>query len=567
MPKIAVDIETTGLNVRKCKILSIAYCDEQLVGHFYDFRKDTTNISEIEHILADPFIEKIFHNAKFDISVLSQKNIPVAGNIHDTLTMIHLLNEYEPTKSLKLLAKKYINDPCQDAALYDEWTNKNGYEDVPDEILRPYNLGDCYRTMKLFYLFSKEIFAKFPEIYAQEMALLPVIMKMESRGLLADISYAKTKQAEIFYQSKELTKSIFSQLGKSLNLGSSQQLGRALFSPKPNGLGLECKMFSDKTGLPSASKDSLLMFPHIPVVRDILMYRKISKLDEFFENIKGYSEDSILFTNWNSTGTVTGRPSSSRPNLLNIPKENEDLKQFSVRKAFLCRPGYANIYFDYDQMELIAFAYLSGEEVMKQAVLDHADMHQIAANDIGLPTYRFAGKTINFAIIYGMGIPALVVELNQKAAEAKIDHIFTRDEAKHIFDTYQTKYKSIAEMFHSTKTQLKNCGYIKSFSGRYFRTPYYLAYKAVNALIQGTCADIVKIAMIAIDRYLSSELPSAHLLLQIYDELIIEVPISTSKSKIEDMKRIIEGSNPTNIPFSVSVKISKTNWAEKEKFI
>jgi|GEM_PF-2375815 len=557
---IAFDLETTGLNKRKDKILGAFTCAEDLNKNVY---RSADEMGRLKSIVSSDTTSVTFHNAPFDLAFLKRYSIPVKGPIHDTLIMYHLLNELDKNTGLKTLASKYLNDPCKEAKLYTEWTDEHGHENVPDEILIPYGAKDTEFTLKLHYLLYPEIERTMKKVYDMEIALINPIMEIEESGMQLDVKYCRTSLEKLFYEKKKALETVTKMLPNEINLDSPKQLASALFNEKPGGLGI-CCVARTPTGAPSTSEENLQLYNH-PVVRAILDYRSLGKMEDFFTLFLAKREDGILYPTLNSCGTVTGRFSCSNPNLQQVPKEDKGTGRISVRAAFTVRKGYINVYIDYKQMEMVAFAWIAGEKALQDTILSGGDVHQMTGDSIGLS--RWIGKVFNFSVIYGMGVESLAKTINQENSKHSKDVEITKVDnatAKLYLNRYHSQYPSIKRTMNSLRKELRDRGYCENFIGRRFRVPYYLDYKALNAVIQGTCADIVKLAMIAAHKYLKT-LHDSRLLLQVHDEFIIQIPDDGKTIfKIPDLCRVIEGSNPTTIPFKVDVKISKTNWAEKK---
>jgi len=557
---IAIDTETTGLNVRKDRITTVCVCDSELTTKIYTPTEFNKQIYLNKHYI------KYYHNAKYDLQMLNREySVPVdfiPENTHDTQIMARIILDQEKSVKLKPLAEKYLSADLSSAKAYEKYTKKHGYANVPKEINDPYTADDTIYTIKLGYMFHKDVLAKFSKVYAQELKLIPTLIRIEQRGLQLDLSYCRTLLEKMYLYKEKLNTEIQSSLSQSINLNSPKQLAYVLYSAPPEGLGLECRLLTEK-GAQSTGKDALKYHTDNPIVQKILIHSSLESRSEFIQEFLDSSEDGILHTSMNSTTGRTGRFSSSGPNLQNITKEvdkDEDdivkiaTKDFSIRRAFIPRSGYFNLYVDYSQMELIAFAYIAKEQSMIDALERGEDLHSFAQKEANLAT-RFQGKWMNFGIIYGMGYDALA-KLFKK----------TTEEAKEIRNLYLSRFTSVKAHMDDLRSQINKQSYIENYLGRRYTIPSYESYKACNYEIQGTCADVVKKAMIDLDNYLINEKIDAHILLQIHDELVIELP-DTERNylRIPEICKVIEGSNPTSIPFKVDAKITTTNWAMKHK--
>jgi DNA polymerase-1 len=402
-----------------------------------------------------------------------------------------------------------------------------------------------------------------------ELPLIPIIQKAEERGILVDKKKMEKLSSEYHEELTKLEKKIYEQAGTEFNINSPKQLGEILFDK----MQLTVKGLKKTAGGARSTRESeLLKLKDVhPVIAEILRYRELQKLvSTYLDAIpKLLDQNNRLHTHLHQTGTTTGRMSSSEPNLQNIPAdENHGDK---IRAAFIATPGHKWLSLDYSQIEMRVLALLSGDEELTRIFKSGEDVHTAVAarvfkvreEDVTREMRRRA-KVINFGIIYGMGVTALQKNLNS-----------TRAEAQEFYDQYFIAFPKINAYFEKVKAEAKKFGYTETYFGRrrYFpglkaHLPYIVAMNermAMNAPLQGTAADIVKIAMKKVDNEIKSHdwENSAHLLLQVHDELIFEV----ENKIVSEVKKVIEKTMETvvdvGIPFTVTAA-EGDNWGDAE---
>ena len=417
----------------------------------------------------------------------------------------------------------------------------------------------------------EEIKAKNLErIYQEiELPLIPIIQKAEERGILVDKAKLEKLSSEYHIELAKLEQEIYKQARTEFNLNSPKQLGEILFDK----MNLTVKGLKKTVGGARSTRESelLKLKEGHPIIAEILRYRELQKLvSTYLDAIpKLLDQNNRLHTHLHQTGTTTGRMSSSEPNLQNIPAdENHGDK---IRAAFIASPGHKWLSFDYSQIEMRVLALLSGDEELTRIFKSDEDVHTAVAAKVFrveeknvTREMRRRAKVINFGIIYGMGVTALQKNLNS-----------TRAEAQEFYDQYFIAFPKINAYFEKVKAEAKKLGYTETYFGRrrYFpglkaKLPYIVAMNermAMNAPLQGTAADIVKLAMIEVDKMLHEErlTNSVHLLLQVHDELIFEV----EEKVVSEAKRVIAKTMETvvdvGIPFTVT-SAKGENWGEAD---
>lgn len=388
------------------------------------------------------------------------------------------------------------------------------------------------------------------KVYTEiELPLMPVIAKMEKRGVKIDVKYLKELSKEFHGRLKELEKEIHKLAGMEFNVSSPKQLGDVLFDK----LGL--KVGKKTAGGARSTKESELvkLKDTHPIINLIMEHRELSKLvGTYIDTIPvQVADDGRLHTTFWQTGTTTGRMSSIDPNLQNIPIKSEQGKK--IREAFIAEKGYKLVAFDYSQIELRIAAFLSGDKTLIDIFRKGEDVHAaVAAIVFGVPQKevtqnmrRFA-KVINFGVMYGMGVNSLRQNLSEGGQKV------TREEAQKFYNEYFEKFSSLAKYLDQVKAETSRIGYTKTFFGRrrYFeginsKVPFIRAMAermAINAPIQGTGADIVKKAMIDIDAYLvkNNLEDDVRMLLQVHDELVCEIKEEKAEKISKELKKIME---------------------------
>ncbi|MEK9166611.1 MAG: DNA polymerase [Patescibacteria group bacterium] len=403
-----------------------------------------------------------------------------------------------------------------------------------------------------------------------ELPLIPVLFEMEKRGILADIKLLARLSKDFGRRLRKVEESIWKLAGASFNIASPKQLSEILFG----ALGLSAPgLKKTATGARSTRESELVKLKNLhPIVGEFLAFRELAKLKSTYIDAlpRLADKEGRVHTTYDQTGTVTGRLSSSEPNLQNIPIRSEFGR--AVRGAFIASPGFELVSFDYSQIELRIAAILSGDEKMQRAFKEGRDIHvetasaifNVPAHDV-TDTMRRRAKTINFGILYGMGSSALSQSLE-----------ISRSEAERFLEEYFKDFSGMREFLERLKKEAYQNGFVETAHGRrrYLPEIYSKAdfirseaeRMAVNAPIQGTAADIVKLAMIQAQKFIKSEFADggAYLLLQIHDELLCEVKKERAEDFSLSMKKILESIFTSPVPLTVDAKRGP-NWAEMHK--
>ncbi|GMQ95356.1 MAG: hypothetical protein BMS9Abin13_469 [Patescibacteria group bacterium] len=407
--------------------------------------------------------------------------------------------------------------------------------------------------------------------YDIELPLIPIIAAAQKRGILVDVKYLQKLSKKYHKELSSLERKIWKLAGEEFNINSPKQLGGVLFDK----LGISTKGLKKTAGGARSTRESelLKLAGEHKIIGHILAYRELQKLlSTYIDNIpKMVGSDGRLHANLNQTGTTTGRMSSNNPNMQNIPARGE--RGEAIRSAFVAARGYKLVAFDYSQIEMRILAVTARDEMLKEVFVSGKDAHtSVASHVFGVPEtevtkdMRRKAKVINFGIMYGMGINALRANLGG-----------TRAEAQEFYDNYFKAFPKIAAYFEGVKRTARKNGFTETLFGRrrYFEginssIPFVRAMaerQAFNAPLQGTAADIIKIAMKKADEGLKKEglADKAHLLLQIHDELIYEVKEGAVKSAVRTVKDAMEHFPEIPLPISVNVSVGE-QWGEMKEY-
>ena len=531
----------------------------------------------------------VFHNAKFDINMLRNIGIEFKGPFHDTMILARVLVDDEPSVALKRLADKYIDvNSSLLAKELEKELKKRGitnWSEAPHDLMERYAKQDARLTLKLFHMYWKTITGKgasrrrweagLCRVYEREIALVPVLCGMESRGHRIDRRRLQELQRKAKRRIREKCKRLRDTIWKSspyytlsdaeaFNFNSTKQVGAYVYDV----LGLQCREHTAK-GARSTSRTALEAIEEQDEthwIRTLLSYRTDQKiLSTYINPILSKTEQSdILHCSFNSTGTVTGRFSSSNPNLQNIPRSSTKNRCRDIRSVFIPRNGHRLVYFDYKQIEMAIFAWYAEDENLLEAIRKGRDIHTETGQQIFQKTrltreQRHAAKTINFAVIYGMQVPSLSKTLG-----------ITESKARQFLSRYYRAFPGVQTLMRDAKMVTLRRGYIKNAFGRERHVPKRDAYKALNSLIQGCAADLMKTAMIDVARMLYDN-GAGHLLLTIHDEIVIETSVVSDWLERDIVEIMTQYSKPEwgetfeGCPLRVAVSETDDRWSEKKE--
>lgn len=569
---VCFDTETTGLDVFSADLVGLSFCFREGEAYFVtlpDNREEATKIlNEFKAFFVSEQIEKIGHNMKFDLLMLSNYGIDVKGKLFDTM-IAHYLLQPELRHGMDYLAEIYLH---YHTIHYEDLVGAKGknqldIRNVEISKLTEYAAEDADVTFRLKQILEKELAANELEklFYEIEMPLMKVLVEMEKTGVRID-SEALRQSSEILTENMlKLEKEIYEMAGGEFNINSPVQVGEVLF----DRLHLDDKAKKTKTGQYSTSEDVLEKLRHKhPIVDKILEYRGLKKLlSTYIDALPQliHPKTGKIHTSYNQTNTATGRLSSSNPNLQNIPIRDELGKE--IRKAFIPEENSLFLSADYSQIELRVMAHLSNDQNMIEAFRNGLDIHAATAAKIyKVPLeqvtseMRRQAKTANFGIIYGISAFGLAERLG-----------ISRTEAKTLIDEYFLAYPKIKTYIESAIKKAKENGYVETLLGRKRFLPDinsqnsvvrgFAERNAVNAPIQGSAADIIKIAMVNIQRKLEKENLQAKMILQVHDELNFTVPVNELETVRELVVYEMEHAFPLNVPLIVDCGVGN-NWLE-----
>ncbi|WP_458627850.1 DNA polymerase I [Winogradskyella sp. PC D3.3] len=570
---VCFDTETTGLNALTAELVGIAFSWEVGKGFYLPFPEERTEAQELIEILRPFFesetIEKIGQNLKYDIKVLAKYNITVKGKLFDTMLAHYLINA-DMRHNMDVLAETYLNyTPISITDLIGKkGKNQLSMRDVPLEKLTEYAVEDADITLQLKEHFTTELGeANTQKLFDEiEIPLLRVLAAMELEGINLDKDFLDSLSEDLNNDIATLEQEIYAAAGEEFNIASPKQLGIVLFEK----MKLVDKPKKTKTGQYATGEDilSYLAKDH-DIIQKILDFRGLSKLKSTYVDalpLQVESSTGRVHTDYMQTVAATGRLSSNNPNLQNIPIRTERGRQ--VRKAFIPRnEEYILLAADYSQIELRIIAALSEEETMIEAFKNGEDIHASTASKVfNVPLaevtreQRSNAKTVNFGIIYGVSAFGLSNQTDLSRGEAK-ELIDTYYETYPKLKVYMSKQVDLARDHGYVSTVLGRRRYLKDINSRNAVVRGAAERNAVNAPIQGSAADIIKIAMINIYNKLEAGNYKSKMLLQVHDELVFDI----YKPELEELTTLIktemEGAFKLDVPLDVEVDTG-VNWLE-----
>ncbi|MGA1770649.1 MAG: DNA polymerase I [Flavobacteriaceae bacterium] len=570
---VCFDTETTGLDALEAHLVGIAFSWEKGKGYYVvfpeDFEAARTLANRFKPFFESDQIEKIGHNLKYDIKVLLKYGIEVKAPIYDTMIAHYLINP-DMRHNMDILAETYLNYSPQSITelIGKKGKNQRSMREVSVAKQTEYAVEDADITWQLKQHFENELAAGgTQELFEKvELPLVPVLTDMEATGICLDTPFLHTLSIQLQSDIDSLEKSIYEQAGETFNLASPKQLGPILFEK----LKLVDKPKKTKTGQYSTAEDvlSYLAKDH-PIVTDILEWRSLQKLQSTYVTALPQEinpQTGRVHTIYNQAVAATGRLSSNNPNLQNIPIRTPRGQE--VRKAFIAKDhDHVLLAADYSQIELRIIAALSQDPALIEAFQKGEDIHTataarvfgVAPQDVSR-AQRSNAKTVNFGIIYGVSAFGLSQQTD-----------LNRSEAKDLIETYYASYPRLRAYINEQVDLARELGYVETVLGRRRYLKDILSQNAVvrgaaernavNAPIQGSAADIIKLAMIKIHTRIKSESWKAKMLLQVHDELVFEVPKSELEGFQAMVKKEMETAFSLAVPLVVDLGVGQ-NWLE-----
>ncbi|MBF0641779.1 MULTISPECIES: DNA polymerase I [Pseudomonas] len=584
---IAFDTETTGIDAQQAQLVGLSFSvkageaayvplTHSYMGAPAQLDRDSVLLA-LKPLLEDPKLLKVGQHAKFDMNILANcaiggdqaNGITVRGVAFDTMLESYVLNSTATRHDMDSLAQKYLDHSTvsfQDIA--GKGAKQLTFDQIPLEQAGPYAAEDADVTLRLHQVLFDKLSA-IPSLASVltdiEMPLVPVLARIERQGALVDDKLLGVQSIELGDKMVALEREAFEIAGEEFNLGSPKQLGSILYDK----LGLPVLKKTAK-GQPSTAEEVLakLAEDDYPLPRVLMQYRSMSKLkstytDRLPEQIN--PRTGRIHTSYHQAVASTGRLSSSDPNLQNIPVRTAEGRR--IRQAFIAPPGYKLLAADYSQIELRIMAHLSRDEGLLNAFRNNLDVHTATAAEVFkvelkdvTSDQRRSAKAINFGLIYGMGAQKLGKDIGVDTKQAKA-----------YIDTYFARYPGVREYMDRTRAQAADQGYVETIFGRRLYLPEINSNKpqeragaertAINAPMQGTAADIIKKAMVAVDNWLASSGLDARVILQVHDELVLEVREDLVDQVREEIRGHMSGAATLDVPLLVEVGVGN-NWDE-----
>lgn len=575
--RLSIDTETDGLDFMQAKLvgisLSIAVGDAVYIPVQHDLLVAPEQlalqdvITRLKPVLENPEILKVGQNLKFDWHILQRYGITLNGIVDDTMLASYVWDATEK-HNMDDLALKYLDHtttPFEEIA--GKGRAQKTFNEIPLETATHYAAEDADITLRLWQALKPRVdsIPTLKSLYETiEIPLLTVLAKMEHDGILVNVPHLEAFSQELSERLTKLENEVYHLAGEEFNLGSPKQLGEILFGK----LGLPVIKKTAK-GQPSTNEEVLQELAlDFPLPKHIIEYRELAKLKSTYTDALVAEVDATtkrIHTSFNQALTSTGRLSSSKPNLQNIPVRTEEGRK--IRQAFIAKDGYKMISADYSQIELRLMAHFSGDETLIAAFKNDLDIHRATASEVfHTPLEEVSGelrrsaKAINFGLIYGMGAFGLAKQLG-----------IARTQAQDYIQRYFSRYPSILQFMEDAKEKARQLGYVETLLGRRLPLPDINSTNhmmksgaeriAVNAPLQGTAADIIKLAMIEVDHQLAKSGLDAKMLLQVHDELILEVSEKDAEAAAQLLKNAMEKVIELKVPLKVEVAIGN-NWDE-----
>ncbi len=570
---VCFDTETTDVNALRADLVGMSFSFKEREAYYVAVPKDwkdaQTIVDEFKPFFENEKIEKIAHNLKYDLQVLTRYGVVFKGPLFDTM-IAHYLIQPEAKQGMDFLAQYYLNyQPISiETLIGKKGKNQGNMGDLRPEEISDYACEDADITFQLKQLFAPQIEKEHLKdlFWKMEMPLVQVLAKMEAEGVAIDVPHLQAYSKQLEQEIIELEKKIKEAAGIDFNVDSPKQLGEVLFEH----LKISSKAKKTKTGQYATSEDILQQHKNDhPIIGDILDYRQMKKLKSTYVDPLPTMIDDIdkrVHTSFMQTVTATGRLSSNNPNLQNIPIRSDRGKE--IRKAFISRnDDYTLMAADYSQIELRIIAALAEDKNMIQAFRDKVDIHRATAAkvfhvelDEVTKDQRSAAKAVNFGIIYGQSAFGLSQNLG-----------ISRTEAKGIIDAYFAQYSTIKTYMDSAVTNARENGYVETIMKRRRYLPDinsanavvrgFAERNAVNAPIQGSAADVVKLAMVAVDKAMTEAKVKSKMILQVHDELVFDVHKDEHEIMQNLVKKAMEGAVDLAVPMEVEIQLAK-NWLD-----
>ena len=577
-PYISFDTETTSLDYMNAELVGVSIALKPNEAFYIPINHNYEGVEKQleEHFVLEalkPFLEsdeipKIGHNLKYDRHILQNLGIDLKGKLLDTMLFSYVNNSTITRHNLDAVSKRYLNiNPTSYEDVAGKGAKQIPFSEVSIEVASEYASEDADISLKLYEhiepLVQKE--TKLAKLYSEiEGPLIYTLGDIERNGVLIDSEKLNEQSKELEAKILKLEQKVQKSAGEDFNLGSPKQLQEILYEK----LGLPVIKKTPK-GQPSTAESVLQeLSMDFPIVQDILSYRAISKLKSTYTDKLPKmvnSNTGRVHTSYHQAVTATGRLSSSDPNLQNIPIRSEEGRR--IREAFIAPDGYKILAADYSQIELRIMAHLSRDQGLMDAFAKGQDIHQATAAEIFstnidevTANQRRSAKAINFGLIYGMSAFGLSKQLK-----------ITRAEAQNYIEQYFDRYPQVKHYMDETKQSAKKMGYVETVFGRRlyladiessnYQRRQYAERSAINAPMQGTAADLIKMAMILLHQKIREESFEAKIIMQVHDELVIEVNENQSDELSEITTSVMSEISKLDVDLKVDADIGN-NWDE-----
>ena len=575
---IAFDTETTGLDPLLAEIVGISFAVEPKSAAYVPLTHDYPGapaqldrdmvLTALKPILEDASKPKLGQHGKYDINLLSQYGIMVAGYAQDSMLESYVLNSTATRHDMDSLAQRYLGiKPIAYEEVCGKGAKQISFSQVDLDTAVRYAAEDSDITLRLHHALHPKLEAEpsLLDVYASiEIPLVPMLARMEQRGVLIDVPALRLQSQQLGKRMVELTEQAHALAGRPFSLDSPKQLQTILFDE----LNLPAKLKTPK-GQPSTNEEALDAISDLHELPQVILdYRGMAKLrSTYTEKLADIVNPRTgrVHTSYHQAVAATGRLSSSDPNLQNIPIRTEEGRR--IRQAFVAPDGWKVVAADYSQIELRIMAHLSGDAGLLSAFLGNQDVHRATAAEVfGVPlddvdlSQRRAAKAINFGLMYGMGPFGLARQL----------HV-SRGEAQDYIARYFQRYPGVRDFMDRIREQAHRDGYVETLFGRRLYLDYITSSNqnqragaeraAINAPMQGSAADIIKRAMLSVDDWLQGREDDARMLLQVHDELVFEVRFDAVGEIVDGVRERMVAAATLDVPLVVDIGIGD-NWDE-----
>lgn len=572
----AFDTETTDLDAMRAELVGLSFSiqpnEAAYVPLMHDYlgapqqlKRDWV-LAQLKPLFNDPKKLIIGQNLKYDLKILGHYGVTVSAKLWDSLLASYIVDGTAVRHDLDSLALRHLS---YKTVSFEDIAGKGAkqltFNKIPLEKSAFYAAEDADITFRLYQILNKKLESdgELKKLFTDiEMPLMPILMKMEQHGVLIDVKKLKAQSLALKEKISALEQEVYLLSGKNFNLDSPKQLQEVLFTQLKIPV-----LKKTPTGQPSTAENVLqeLAQSH-PIPKLILSYRSLSKLkstytDSLPEQVN--PRTGRVHTSYQQAVTATGRLSSTEPNLQNIPVRSEEGRK--IRQAFIAPPGYKIISADYSQVELRIMAHLSQDPGLLKAFAEGLDVHAATAAEVfGVKLdhvtaeQRRRAKAVNFGLMYGMSSYGLSQQIN-----------VSREEAQHYIDTYFSRYPNVHDYMEKARALAAKLGYVQTLYGRRVAVPDIHAQQqsrrlgaerqAINAPLQGSAADIIKLAMICIDQWLTHARPPAAMIMQVHDELVFEVANAVIEETSQEIRRCMEHVAELSVPLLVEIGIG-SNW-------